>query len=82
MAFLFNTAYDVSGGTNLKNVVEKCIDRNVAIKSPPEPIIKEGWCGKAKGLNQAVWEIGFIKEDVKYTQCSEIHLEYWIIKSH
>lgn len=48
-------------------IEQKCISRNITIKAPAEHIIKEGWYGKAKGLNRKVWERGFINEGKKYT---------------
>ena len=67
IALLSNTGFEVPPGTNLKTVLEKCKDQNISTKAPPEPLIQDGWCGKTKGLNQVLWERGFIKEGKRYT---------------
>ena len=71
ISFLSNTGYDVPACTNVKNVMQKCVDRNIQLKAPPEPIIQERWYGKAKGLSQILWERGFINESEKYTVNTE-----------
>ena len=47
-------------GTRIKEVQKKCSDANISLKHPPKPVILEGWCGKAKGMMQVLWERGFI----------------------
>ena len=56
---------DLPPGTRIKEVQNKCLDANIPLKHPPTPVILEGWCGKAKGMMQVLWERGFIDESKK-----------------
>ena len=56
---------DLPPGTRIKEVHKKCLDANIPLKHPPTPVISEGWCGKAKGMMQVLWERGFIDKSKK-----------------
>ena len=59
------TGLELPPGTNNKIVKAKCADSNISLKSDPKPVIREGWCGKAKGMFQILWERGLINEAEK-----------------
>ena len=40
----------------------KCAEYSISLQSPPEPIIQEGWSGKANGMYQVLQGRGFLNE--------------------
>lgn len=61
--------YEIPPNTHVNIVKTRCTKHQIPLKFPHEPIIKKQWSGKAKGMHQGLWDIGFInkRNRVEYT---------------